>query len=72
MFVTLKQFEQFGTVFTVWCVYRTGYPSLVQATGDPYYLDVGRTVVNNLNKYARVPCGFAAIKDLKSNTHEDR
>lgn len=45
---------------------------LYKATGDPYYLDVGRTVVNNLNKYARVPCGFAAIQDLKSNTQEDR
>ncbi|XP_064394994.1 ER degradation-enhancing alpha-mannosidase-like protein 3 [Halichondria panicea] len=45
---------------------------LYKATGDPYYLDVGRSVVNNLNKYARVRCGFAAIKDLRTNAHEDR
>ena len=43
-----------------------------QATGDPYYLDIGKSVVNNLNNYARVSCGFAAIKDLKTNDHEDR
>ena len=43
-----------------------------QATGDPYYLDIGKSVVNNLNDYARVSCGFAAIKDLKTNDHEDR
>ncbi|XP_064395990.1 ER degradation-enhancing alpha-mannosidase-like protein 3 isoform X1 [Halichondria panicea] len=45
---------------------------LYKATGDPYYLDVGRSVVNNLNKYARVRCGFAAIKDLRTNAHDDR
>ncbi len=45
---------------------------VLQATGDPYYLDVSRSVVNNFNKYARVRCGFAAIKDLRTNTHEDR
>ena len=50
------------------------HPSLPhpQATGDPYYLDIGKSVVNNLNDYARVSCGFAAIKDLKTNDHEDR
>ena len=46
--------------------------SCCQATRDPYYLDVGRTVVNSLQHYARVPCGFAALKDLRTNTHEDR
>lgn len=45
---------------------------LYKATGDPYYLDVGKTVVDSLQRYARVPCGFAALKDLRTNTHEDR
>ena len=44
----------------------------VQATGDPYYLDVGKSVVDNLDRLARVPCGFAAIKDVTSGTHEDQ
>ncbi|KAF6033566.1 Edem2 [Bugula neritina] len=45
---------------------------LYKATGDPHYLDVGRTVLENLEKHARVPCGFAAIKDVRGNTHEDQ
>lgn len=43
-----------------------------QATGDPYYLEVGRTVLENLNRFARVPCGFAAMKDVRTGSHEDR
>ena len=44
----------------------------VQATGDPYYLEVGKSVLENLDRLARVPCGFAAIKDLTTGTHEDQ
>ena len=43
-----------------------------QATDDPYYLDIGRSVVENLEKYAWVPCGYAAFSDLKRSSHEDR
>lgn len=43
-----------------------------QATRDPYYLEVGRTVLENLNRFARVPCGFAAMKDVRTGSHEDR
>ena len=43
-----------------------------QATGDPHYRDVGRTVLENLEKHARVKCGFAAIKDVRGGTHEDQ
>ncbi|KAG8556188.1 hypothetical protein GDO81_017955 [Engystomops pustulosus] len=45
---------------------------LYKATGDPYYLEVGKTIIENLNKYARVPCGFAAVKDVRTGSHEDR
>ncbi|XP_067893537.1 ER degradation-enhancing alpha-mannosidase-like protein 3 [Heterodontus francisci] len=45
---------------------------LYKATGDKYYLEVGRTIIENLNKYARVPCGFAAMKDVRTGSHEDR
>jgi len=44
----------------------------MQATGDPYYLEVGKSVLENLDRLARVPCGFAAIKDLTTGTHEDQ
>ncbi|GAA6093706.1 ER degradation-enhancing alpha-mannosidase-like protein 3 isoform X1, partial [Tachysurus ichikawai] len=44
----------------------------ILATRDPYYLEVGRTVLENLNRFARVPCGFAAMKDVRTGSHEDR
>lgn len=43
-----------------------------QATADPYYLEVGKKVLDNLQLHARVPCGFAAIKDVKTGAHEDQ
>ncbi|XP_067846612.1 ER degradation-enhancing alpha-mannosidase-like protein 3 [Heptranchias perlo] len=45
---------------------------LYKATGDKYYLEVGKTIIENLNKFARVPCGFAAMKDVRIGSHEDR
>ena len=44
----------------------------MQATGDPYYLDVGKSIVDNLDQIARVSCGYTAIKDVKTRMHEDR
>ena len=35
---------------------------LYRETKDPYYLDVGKEVLENLQKHSRVECGFAAIK----------
>jgi mannosidase alpha-like ER degradation enhancer 3 len=29
-------------------------------------------MIENLEDYARVPCGFAAIKDVTSGAHEDQ
>lgn len=45
---------------------------LYKATNDPYYLEVGKNVMDSLEKYARVPCGFAGIKDVRTGSHEDR
>ncbi|CAH8528221.1 unnamed protein product [Heterobilharzia americana] len=45
---------------------------LYRATQDPYYLQVGEQIVNDLEKYTRVPCGFAAIKDVRTMEHEDQ
>ena len=28
--------------------------------------------MEKLNAYARVPCGFAAVQDVRTGTHEDR
>lgn len=51
---------------------RDLYRFILQATGDPYYLEAGRTILDNLNRFARVPCGFAAMKDVRTGSHEDR
>ncbi|XP_026859490.2 ER degradation-enhancing alpha-mannosidase-like protein 3 isoform X1 [Electrophorus electricus] len=45
---------------------------LYKATGDPYYLKVGQSIVEKLNAHTRVPCGFAAVQDVRTGIHEDR
>ncbi|XP_036357879.1 ER degradation-enhancing alpha-mannosidase-like protein 3 isoform X2 [Octopus sinensis] len=45
---------------------------LYKATNDFHYLEVGKKVVQNLNKHARVACGFASIKDVSVGSHEDQ
>ncbi|XP_066261807.1 ER degradation-enhancing alpha-mannosidase-like protein 3 isoform X2 [Euwallacea similis] len=45
---------------------------LYSATGDPYYLEVGKNVLKSLQKYARVPCGYAAVNDVRTGKKEDR
>nr|XP_022908380.1 ER degradation-enhancing alpha-mannosidase-like protein 3 [Onthophagus taurus] len=45
---------------------------LYTATNDPYYLEVGRNVLKSLQKYARVPCGYAAVNDVRTGRQEDR
>ncbi|XP_077987220.1 ER degradation-enhancing alpha-mannosidase-like protein 3 [Glandiceps talaboti] len=45
---------------------------LYKATNDPYYLEVGQNILDNLNHHARVPCGFAGMKDVRTGSHEDR
>ncbi len=45
---------------------------LYRATGDPYYLDVGKIILEALNRSARVPCGFASIKDIRTWEREDQ
>ncbi|KAI9356617.1 glycoside hydrolase [Pilaira anomala] len=45
---------------------------LYQATKDPFYLQVGEMVVEDLNNRTRVPCGFASIGDVQTGRLEDR
>ncbi|XP_060068085.1 ER degradation-enhancing alpha-mannosidase-like protein 3 [Ylistrum balloti] len=71
--------EAFTTDFRVHWGHHPLRPEFVEstyflhkATGDPHYLNVGKEVINNLNTYARVDCGFAAIKDVTTGVHEDQ
>lgn len=45
---------------------------LYKATGDHYYLQVAKKVLKTLQDHARVPCGFAAVNDIRTGKHEDR
>lgn len=44
---------------------------LYQATKDPWYLKVGESIVNSLNRYTRVEGGFASVKDVATMKLED-
>lgn len=44
----------------------------IQATRDPFYLDVGERVLNDIETRARVECGLAGVENLLSNTLSDR
>lgn len=45
---------------------------LYKSTGDPHYLDVGKNVLTAINKFSRSKCGFAAVKDVRTGSQEDR
>ena len=45
---------------------------LYGATGDPAYLAIGRDMVASLQRFARVGCGFAAVRDVSTRELSDR
>lgn len=45
---------------------------LYRATKDPFYLDIGERILNDLIYRSRVDCGLTGVKDLKSNARDDR
>lgn len=45
---------------------------LYKATGDPYYLQVGKKVLRTLQQHAKVPCGYAGVNDVRTGQLEDR
>jgi ER degradation enhancer, mannosidase alpha-like 3 len=45
---------------------------LYHATKDNYYLEIGKEIINNLELYSRVQCGYAALADVKTVRQEDR
>ncbi|EPQ59290.1 alpha mannosidase-like protein [Gloeophyllum trabeum ATCC 11539] len=51
-------------VESTWYLYR--------ATGDPFYLDVGERILNDITMRAKVECGLAGIQDLRTNQRDDR
>ncbi|KAJ0048547.1 hypothetical protein Pint_15380 [Pistacia integerrima] len=44
---------------------------LYHATKDPWYLQVGESIVNSLNSYTKVEGGFASIRDVTTMQLED-
>ncbi|KAI7985543.1 Alpha-mannosidase I MNS5 [Camellia lanceoleosa] len=44
---------------------------LYHATKDPWFLEVGESIVNSLNSYTKVEGGFASIRDVSSMQLED-
>ncbi|KAJ1145768.1 hypothetical protein NDU88_012052 [Pleurodeles waltl] len=71
--------EAFTTDFTVHWAQHPLRPEfaestyfLYKATQDPYYLQVGKSIVESLEQHARVNCGFAAVQDVRTGRHEDR
>lgn len=45
---------------------------LYKATGDPYYLQVGKKVLKTLQQHAKVQCGYAGVNDVRTGQLEDR
>ncbi|PAA78807.1 hypothetical protein BOX15_Mlig029148g4 [Macrostomum lignano] len=45
---------------------------LYKATRDPHYLEVGKRVIDNLEKYSRTECGYAAISDVRTMEKSDQ
>ncbi|KAM7540265.1 hypothetical protein Aperf_G00000021965 [Anoplocephala perfoliata] len=71
--------EAFTTDMDIYWPYHLNRPELVESTYhlykntlDPYYLNVGAELLESIERYSRVPCGFAAIKDIRTMEHSDR
>jgi len=45
---------------------------LYQATKDPFYLHVGKMVMNDIQKRCWTPCGWAGLQDVRTGEKTDR
>uniref|UniRef100_A0A8R1HSJ9 alpha-1,2-Mannosidase n=1 Tax=Caenorhabditis japonica TaxID=281687 RepID=A0A8R1HSJ9_CAEJA len=45
---------------------------LYRATKDPHYLQVAKQIMDSINDYVKVPCGFASLKDIRTMIKEDQ
>ena len=43
-----------------------------QATRNPFYLHVGREILESFEKYAKTDCGYASLHNVLDKTQEDR
>lgn len=45
---------------------------LYEATSDPHYLEVGKQLIKSIKKFTMTPCGFAAVRDVRTGHLDDR
>lgn len=45
---------------------------IYQATKDPFYLQVGKNVLKDINMNCKVKCGYAGIQDVRTGKQSDR
>ena len=45
---------------------------LYRATGDPFWQELGADALLSLKTFARTPCGFADIADVRTKRTRDR
>lgn len=45
---------------------------LYQATKNPFYLHVGREILQSINRHARTHCGYASLHNVVDKSQEDR
>ncbi|KAL1434838.1 hypothetical protein MTO96_001727 [Rhipicephalus appendiculatus] len=45
---------------------------LYRATKNPFYLHVGRDILQSLNNHTKAPCGYATIHNVQDKSLEDR
>lgn len=38
---------------------------LYQATKDPYFLEIGRDMLESIDESAKTPCGYATVSEYK-------
>lgn len=45
---------------------------LYEATKDEHYKEVAKQLIKSMKKYTRTPCGFAAVRDVRTGLQDDR
>ena len=45
---------------------------LYQATKDSFFLSIGKSILTSIEESARVPCGFATIKNVNDHALDNR
>ena len=53
-------------------IYFETCQNFAQATKNPFYLHVGRDIVDSLERLTRAPCGYATVHSVLDMSLEDR